>query len=135
MNVTATGTAAVNTRALQTLREVRGRPAVATAFGVRVALAPLSDGVRFSTPTRRQPEGTDTFVRGISVRVMTLYRNASDFIPLTIISLTDLAVFNATGLAEIRLVALESDLSRRNQMKAEGARKTGVLLCVSAPCP
>ena len=50
---------------------------------------------------------------------MTLYRNASDFIPLTIISLTDLAVFNATGLAEIRLVALESDLSRRNQTQAD----------------
>ena len=41
--------------------------------------------------------------------------------------------FNATGLAEIRLVALESDLSRRNQMMADGAGKTGVLLCVSAP--
>jgi hypothetical protein len=27
--------------------------------------------------------------------------------------------FNATGLAEIRLVALESDLSRRNQMQAD----------------
>jgi hypothetical protein len=27
--------------------------------------------------------------------------------------------FNATGLAEIRLVALEADLSRRNQMKAD----------------
>ncbi len=38
------GKAAVNTRALQTLREVRGRRAVATAFGVRVASAPLSDG-------------------------------------------------------------------------------------------
>jgi len=31
--------------------------------------------------------------------------------------------FNATGLAEIRLVALESDLSRRNRMKAEDAGK------------
>jgi len=32
--------------------------------------------------------------------------------------------FNATGLAEIRLGALESDLSRRNQMKAdEGGRR------------
>jgi len=39
--------------------------------------------------------------------------------------------FNATGLAEIRLGALESDLSRRNQMQAEGARKTGVFFCVS----
>ena len=27
--------------------------------------------------------------------------------------------FNATGLTKIRLVALESDLSRRNQMKAD----------------
>jgi hypothetical protein len=43
---------------------------------------------------------------------MTLYTNTPDFIPLTIIPLTDLAVFNATGLVEIRLVALESDLSR-----------------------
>ncbi len=32
--------------------------------------------------------------------------------------------FNATGLAEIRLGALESDLSRRNQMQAdEGGRR------------
>ena len=31
--------AAVNTLTLETLREIRGRPAVATAFGVRVALA------------------------------------------------------------------------------------------------
>ena len=36
--------------------------------------------------------------------------------------------FNATGLAETRLAALESDLSRRNQMKAEGAGKTGEAL-------
>jgi len=40
---------------------------------------------------------------------------------------------NATCLAEGRLVTLESNLSRRNQMKAEGAGKTGGLLCVSAP--
>ena len=46
---------------------------------------------------------------------MTLYRNASDFIPLTMIPLTELAVFNATGHA---------DLARRNQMKAEGAGKS-----------
>jgi len=34
--------------------------------------------------------------------------------------------FNATGLAEIRLVALESDLARRNQMQAgeRGWRRT-----------
>ena len=37
--------------------------------------------------------------------------------------------FNATGLAQIRLVAMASDVSRRNQMKAEGAWMTGV--CVS----
>ena len=40
------------------------------------------------------------------------------------IPLTGLAVGNATGRA---------DLARRNQMKAEGAGKTGGLLCVSAP--
>jgi hypothetical protein len=32
--------------------------------------------------------------------------------------------------AEIRIVALESDLSRRNQMKAEGTGKTGELFCL-----
>src|SRR5438034_71849 len=37
--------------ALQTLREVRGRPGRREAFGVRVALAPLSDGARNSTQT------------------------------------------------------------------------------------
>ena len=42
---------------------------------------------------------------------MTLFRNASDFIPLTMIPLTELAVGTATGRA---------DLSRRNQMKADG---------------
>ena len=38
---------------------------------------------------------------------------------------------NATGLAEIRLSALESDWSRRKQMQAEGAGKTGELLYVA----
>ena len=54
---------------------------------------------------------------------MTLYRNASDFIPLPMIPLTELAGGNATG---------REDLARRNLMKAEGAGKIGVLLCVSA---
>jgi hypothetical protein len=40
---------------------------------------------------------------------MTLYRNAWDFIPLTMILLTGLAVGTATGRA---------DLTRRNQMQA-----------------
>lgn len=53
-----------------------------------------------------------------------LFRHASDFIPLT-----DLAIFNATGLAdlsrrnevkaEIRLGAVGSDLSHRNQMETD----------------
>lgn len=47
---------------------------------------------------------------------MTLYRHASDFIPLPMIPLTVLAVGNATGRA---------DLARRNQMKLDGAGKTG----------
>ena len=42
---------------------------------------------------------------------MTLFRNASDFIPLTNIPLTELAVGNATGRA---------DLARRNLMKVDG---------------
>ena len=62
-----------------------------------------------------QPEGKDAVVRGMRVRGMTLFRNASDFIPLTMIPLTDLVVGNATGRA---------DLSRRNLMKAEGAGKS-----------
>ena len=41
---------------------------------------------------------------------MTLCRNASDFIPLTMIPLTELAVGNATG---------RTDGSRRNQMSAK----------------
>jgi len=45
---------------------------------------------------------------------MTRFRNASDFIPLPMIPLTELAVGNATGRA---------DLSRRNLMKADGAGK------------
>lgn len=68
---------------------------------------------------------------------MTFNTNVRDFIPLTIIPLTELVVFNATGLAEIRLGVLESDLSRRNQMKAdeaEGARKTGELHYVGEVC-
>ena len=40
--------------------------------------------------------GRDTVVRGMRVRGMTLFRNASDFIPLTMIPLTELAVGNAT---------------------------------------
>jgi len=59
----------------------------------------------------------------MSVRGMTLFRNASDFIPLTMIPRTELAVGNATGRA---------DLSRRIQTKVEGAGKTGLLLCVAA---
>jgi len=34
-------------------------------------------------------------------------------------------------LLKSRLASLESELSRRNQMKADGAGKTGELLCTS----
>ena len=51
---------------------------------------------------------------------MSLYRNASDFIPLTMIPLTELAVGYATGRA---------NLSRRNQVEVEGAGETGELRC------
>lgn len=68
-------------------------------------------GILKGNGKRRQPEGRDTSVRGMRVRGMTLCRNASDFIPLTMIPLTELAVGHATGRA---------DLSRRNQMKADG---------------
>jgi hypothetical protein len=57
---------------------------------------------------------------------MTLFSNASDFIPLTMIPLTELAVGNASGRA---------DLVRRKQMKADGAGKTGVLLYISQVPP
>ena len=57
---------------------------------------------------------------------MTLFRNASDFIPLTMIPLIELAVGNANGRA---------DLARRNQMKPDGAGKTGALHCVCATPP
>ena len=71
---------------------------------------------RKAATCRRSPNG----------RGMTLFRNASDFIPLTMIPLTELAVGNAAGHA---------DLSRRNQMKADDAGKTGkrfasLCLCV-----
>ena len=39
-----------------------------------------------------QPEGKDAVVRGMRVRGMTLFRNASDFIPLTMIPLTGFEV-------------------------------------------
>lgn len=41
--------------------------------------------------------GRDTVVRGMRVRGMTLYWNASDFIPLTMIPRTELAVGNTSG--------------------------------------
>ena len=56
---------------------------------------------------------------------MTLCRNDSDFIPLPMIPLTELAVGSATGRA---------DLARRNQMKVVGAGKIGKLICDSATC-
>lgn len=46
---------------------------------------------------------------------MTLFRNASDFIPLTMIPRTELAVGNVTGRA---------DLARRNQMMVNGTGKS-----------
>ena len=45
------------------------------------------------------------------VRGRTLFRNASDFIPLPMIPLTELVVGNASGRA---------DFARRCQMKADG---------------
>ena len=55
-----------------------------------------------------------------------LCRNASVFIPLPMIPLTELAVGNASGRA---------DLARRNQMKVDGTGKTGGLICASTPLP
>ena len=46
---------------------------------------------------------------------MTLHTNASDFIPLTMIPLTELAVGNVPGCAE---------LFHQNSMKADGAKKS-----------
>jgi hypothetical protein len=46
---------------------------------------------------------------------MTLCRNASDFVPLPMIPLIELAVDHATSRA---------DSSRRNWMKVDGARKS-----------
>ena len=54
---------------------------------------------------------------------MTLFRNASDFIPLPMIPLTGLAVGTATGRA---------DLARRNQVRVDGAGKNGKIPCLSA---
>ncbi len=68
-----------------------------------MSLAPLSDpdGARMATPKRRQPDGWVSFIRGMKVKGMTLYRKPSVFIPLTMIPLTDLAVFNTTAHTEI----------------------------------
>ena len=65
---------------------------------------------------RRERRAPGAIVRGMRVRGMTLFRNASDFIPLPMIPLTEMAVGTATGRA---------DLARRNQMKADGAGRTG----------
>jgi hypothetical protein len=46
---------------------------------------------------------------------MSLFRNASDFVPLIMIPRTELAVGNTTGRA---------DLARRNLMKVDGAGKS-----------
>ena len=59
--------------------------------------------------------GREHITRHGGVRGRTLFRNAPDFIPLTKIPLTELAVGNATGRA---------DLASRNQMKAEGEEKS-----------
>jgi ABC-type iron transport system FetAB permease component len=61
------------------------------------------------TATLRTAFVQDTLVRAMRVKGMTLFRNASDFIPRTMIPLTELAVGNATGRA---------DLARRNLTQA-----------------
>jgi len=53
----------------------------------------------------------------VRISGITHFRNAPDFIPLTMIPLTELAVGNTIGRA---------DLARRNQMMAEGAGKKPV---------
>ena len=64
----------------------------------------MREVVKHSSTQRKSGDFGDAFGwcpvgRGMKGRGMTLYTNVSDFIPLTMIPLTDLAVGNATGRA------------------------------------